>query len=260
MFITTRFVLTTPILYSFNRKRRLTFWGKNIILGVNKLTECLVMSVTEQLFDGVVIKPEYEGIENHTEYNTKRGFLETGYSALQDVGRVTLLGFGVSGWQHGTTELADAFEPITSPFRLPPATVTLARQVKGIGARMYNTAQALAATADQPSEIGMYAFSVDPTYVWDKRRSIDHTPMGKFLRVGQHGWLKFAEVCLGTGNVIHVVDTKLGEAEAVLYNQTPSGERQKRKNQAEASVIPEEMMVVRRKLTKLIKVGDYTAR
>jgi len=217
------------------------------------------MSVTEKLFDGVALKPQYDGLAERSDYNDALGFMETDFGPLRETGRVTLLGFGVSGWQQGTADVADSFEPITSQFRLAGEMLTLDRQGKGIGARMYNTAQALAATAEQPSEVGLYAFAVDLAALWDKRRSIDHTLAGKLLRIGQHGWLKLAALGLGTERVIQVVDSKQGEAEAVLYNQTPRGERQKDQNHSQPSVVTEELMIVCRKQAKLTKVGQYTS-
>jgi len=123
---------------------------------------------------------------------------------------------------------------------------------------MYNTPQALAATAERPAEVGMYAFAINPLLIRDMRRTNDATIVGKARRAAQHIGLRyFAGPLLGQQRAAFVADAKHGEAEGVLYNSTVQGQRQKEREDADPSVVPEELMIVRRPDTEFVRVGTY---
>lgn len=216
--------------------------------------------MTLSILEGVNLSPELEASRDAIRYDTGLGFLTTDVSPTErELGQKTLLGFGVSGWQKGIDEVEESFRGITTISDLAPDVLTIGRQGKGIGPRLYNTPQALSATAEQPSTVGMYAFNINPQLILDKRRATDKTPVGKMRRVMEHGWLKLAGGLLGETRAIYTADQRLGEAEAVLYSQTPHGERQQIKSQQPSSTVSEELMIVRRPNTVFTKIGEYTS-
>jgi len=206
--------------------------------------------LVEQLLNGVVMDPGFENLAHETTVNPDWNFMET-TNPLLDAERdseadKTLLGFGVSGWQLGSDEVAMEFRTRTLLFNIPGDMLTIDRQGKGTGARLYNTAQALAGAEERAKRIGLYAFTVNNRAIYDRRRKIDSNPIGKALRVGNHIGLTVSAWLFNPFNAASVVNNHLGEAEAVIYNQTVAGERQKKQDNAPSSPTDEALLVYRR--------------
>jgi hypothetical protein len=216
------------------------------------------MNTVNTLLRDVTLGREYQDLAELTDHDHDLGFMVTEHPLIHKAGELTLLGFGVSGWQQDTHEVADSFEAVTTLEDLAPEVLTIARQGKGIGARLYNSVQELAATAEQPTVVGLYAAALDAEQpILDKRRDKDHSMFGQLLRVRYHGWLKLVELYTSPEMAIRVATDEQAHRQAILYNQTVAGERRKRRTHAEPSPIPGELLIYRRPGIALTKVGEY---
>lgn len=206
------------------------------------------MSVPEAIIQGVTIKPGAEEMVHAAELDPATGFLRVDSDHLEGLGQAAFIGFGVSGWQQGTTEVAESFEPVNAITLLDPELVTVARQGKGIGARVYNTPQALDGTAESPERIGMYSFSVDEVE--------DYT--GRPIRLAaKQVFLAGASRLLGTERAMFINDSRQGETDALLYDQTIDGRRRRQQGTEGPSAVPERLMVVRNPNVTFELVGLY---
>jgi|SRR6185312_12508025 len=206
------------------------------------------MSVAEQIVEDVAVKPEAEELVRAAELDSETGFLQIDPDRLEGLGQTAFIGFGVSGWQHGTADVAERFRPWNSITCLDPELVTVGRQGKGVGARVYNTPQALDGTAERPDQIGMYRFSVDGVK--------DYT--GRPIRLAaKQAFLIAASTLLGTKRAMFINDNREGEASALLYDQTLDGQWRRRQGDEGASAVPERLMVVRDPRVILELIGTY---
>lgn len=217
----------------------------------------------QQILERVNFSPEYEGLADGIEFDRRLGFLWTpedltwtrrnaGWAALK-----TFVGFVDSEWQQGGKNgVAERFEPLADWEELEPELRTLDRQGEGIGARAYNTGLALDGTAEKPEIVGLYAFEAAPSRIVDYRRAGDRTWLGKRRREAQHLVRQGAGVLLGEHRVVDRASQKHIGADAILYYQTPSAERERKKGTQPASPIPEELMIVRKRTTFQL-LGTY---
>lgn len=194
------------------------------------------MNVVGQIVQGVELKPEAEEVVAAAELDLATGFLQVRPEHHEGLGQAAFLGFGISGWQHGTAEITERFQPVNDITALDPAMITVSRQGKGIGARMYNTPQAVDGSAEHPDQVGMYQFSVDTIR--------DYTRIPMRLAV-KHAFLVAVSQLLGTERAMFINDSRQGETSALLYGQTIDGHRQRQQSNARPSAVPERFMVIR---------------
>lgn len=203
----------------------------------------------QQVMHGVEFRSIPDGI---VDLHKKTGFLVVSGEWGETTGGQchSFIGFGVSGWQEGRNEVADTFQTVTALIDIEKDLRTVDRQGKGIGARMYNTPQAVAGAAEQYEHVGAYVFSLDPHKIRDMRR-------GRVAQALHHGSLKAAAMLLGEETAIEIQDRRLRGNHGLLYDQTIAGQREKRQHRQPDSAIPERMIVLTKPGAIATKIGDY---
>ena len=189
---------------------------------------------------------------------------DLGFIVASDLGkvhgdRIMLVGFAVSGWQFGQDWVGDKISPIVDFRHLPAIVHVAARQAKGVGPRLYNTAQALGGTAENPDHIGIYAFQIRPDKICDERKRYDRTIPGMVLRGVQYRCLagRAGKHHEQLDAVVASVHKRQGKVDAVLLNQTPDAWLKQRRRHLPRSPIPEEFMIIRNPRVVARKIGDY---
>lgn len=222
-------------------------------------------SKVEQLLQDVTFEPTWEGLPPRIGLHQEYGYLTvSGESA--NIGDVTLLGFGLSGWQKGTLDIDPEFIGITDYDELPPESGvrTISRQGKGVGARLYNTGQALAATQENPKRAGLYAFTVCGEHIISLQQPEDATLFRKFQRVAQHAGkiIRSFEYANGDEAARHIAERAHQEygraAEFIILSQTVHGGLRAAMRRADDSPIPEALGIVRKPNTQFTRVGVFT--
>jgi hypothetical protein len=214
------------------------------------------MILGEEIFEGVELDGRHDYLHNSAPYSRDFGFSYIHQDRVGGAPQIKFVGFGVAGWQEGTPELSEEFTSITEFNELKPDMREGGRVLKGVGARIYNTPQALRGTAEDPKDIGAYEFTVDPDVIYDDRYS--DTTWSQVLRIGRQVLREGSGKILGLERTVDLIHRSQGKKDAVLTSQTPAGLRQQERRGAKhTSVVPEEFMIIRNALVSLKKIGEY---
>ncbi|HXR50291.1 MAG TPA: hypothetical protein VN778_04675, partial [Verrucomicrobiae bacterium] len=176
---------------------------------------------------------------------------------------LSVVGFGVSGWQKGTDAVDEVMEPITEYDDLAalgdPSLTSIDRIGKGIGPRLYNTPQALVGTEENPRRIGAYKLWLDVASVWDFRLTLDpETPAGQGIRIAKQAYFRAYARLRGERKAAQHIHSGHLSRQAFMHHQTPTGLRLEKQRRAAPSAIPEAFLVIRNPNLRAYKIGEYT--
>ncbi|HSX16727.1 MAG TPA: hypothetical protein VLH86_01340 [Patescibacteria group bacterium] len=170
-------------------------------------------------------------------YEPELGFLTTGMEG----DAVTVLGFspldraaGLPATAYSVTEYAD----------LDPQDQTIDLQGKGVGWRLYNTAQAVAGRAVQCDQVAAYTITIDRASILDTRQPTDSTMKGKLQRIARHGGRMLMAASGDLETVVHAVHLGYGDNQAVLFSQPPRARLRERMRLVRPPV-PSEFLIIR---------------
>lgn len=218
------------------------------------------MAGAEEILAGVDVRPNYHDLVERSCYDGELGFLAADFrtTLVQGVGRATLLGFGVKGWQDGRDSLEEPVRPRTLLYEITPRLRTAARQGKGVGPRFYNTPQALRGTAEDPEIIGLYKFDLNFDRIKDMSHPWDGSLLGSVRHTVRYAQQCAEEVTRGIDAVVNRVHAQQGSVDAVIYNQTADAHRKEGERQAERSPVPERLLILRNSSIIPMLIGTYT--
>jgi hypothetical protein len=217
-----------------------------------------------RILDGVQFDEHHQSVPDCTMVDERLGFLAIAQCKPNVEGdrHLTVVGFGVSGWQKGTDAVEDVIEPITEYDDLAalgdPSLTSIDRIGKGIGPRLYNTPQALAGTAENPRRIGAYKLWFDTANIWDYRLTLDpETQAGQGIRIAKHAYFRAYARLRGERKAAQHIHAGQLSRQAFIHHQTPAGLRLERQRGAPPSLIPEAFLVIRNPNLRAYKIGEY---
>ena len=167
--------------------------------------------------------------------------------------QVSVVLFGVPGWQHGNAELPATAQSITEWADLPPQVRTLGHQGRGVGMRFYTTPEGVKGAAEPYERAGVYRGSLA------LNRLAFRTGRSMARIVAQRVLLEMVANVLDTDRAVALVHRGLGRVDAAIYDQPAAGRREQRKRGVQPSA-GDRLVVVRNPRILFTKLGEVSLR
>jgi len=199
---------------------------------------------------GVQLQDRYRYVLEDASVDEKLGFL-TMQAPFTSPRQEILVGFGVPGWQTGTSALPDSTTSITEFSDLPASRRKLADVNMGIGVRLYNTWQGVTLAPENFQHIGAYIVGCE---IGKGRIPINRGGQGqRFDRVLQEGIVR----TLGMERLIRSINWWQEDPDVSIHNQIALvTEEQRQRRQAPLPELDERIAVVRNPHLVITKIGE----
>jgi hypothetical protein len=223
------------------------------------------MPVTKDIIRGVIFEPEHFERAQAARYDEHLRFLVTDdQKNIDGSSLLTVMGFGLGGWQVGELSLDESVEPNAELEYVLKPLQTLQRHNRGVGPRLYNTPHALRGTKEDPADVGAYLVSINSNRLADMRTSTDNSLAGEWRQRVKYAGQLITSKFSGLRTVVdkeHEEQAKRlkvpGRPDAAIYSQTPNSRKLMARRGAELPPVPVAMMVLRNRNIFMRKIGDY---